>query len=210
MFPKNITTIIDNYNEIGTFIIVDLKWIYWFNGKRFEIWCRCPNNGAIIYHIGLKLYHANLQNNEVRYLKQNDWVKTHRNFQYNSQWIKDNNKIYYIQCDEYLKRNNGTITPKRNSSHLCGQYIYYEKQIYWFSISNEKYDIEKNIWSTISSPFNRHVCRWVGLIKDNFYALMHDCDKPNYFHIYNPKLDLWQKSNITYPFKNIWTVCNRT
>ncbi len=45
MLPKDISMIIDHYNEPGVFVVINNR-IHWFNGKRFEYWCN-PRLGTI-------------------------------------------------------------------------------------------------------------------------------------------------------------------
>ncbi len=54
MLPRDMTGIIEKYNEDGAFMD-DGDNIFWFNGKRFEFWCQRPPKSDMLY-IGNDIY----------------------------------------------------------------------------------------------------------------------------------------------------------
>ncbi len=61
MIPKDLCNLIESYNEHGIMISMDIN-IYWFNGKRYEFWCKKPNYeyallADILYHNNILYYY---------------------------------------------------------------------------------------------------------------------------------------------------------
>ncbi len=59
MIPSVLLKMIDNYNEVGVFILLN-DCIFWFNGKRIEYWCLRPQDCDRILTYKFQLYYQQI------------------------------------------------------------------------------------------------------------------------------------------------------
>ncbi len=203
MIPKVLLELIDKYNEIGVFTIFNGK-IYWFNGKRFEIWCDIPNvllgnvnvcvqNGKLYIQCPFTTYIY--KNKQFRLPVGNDILKnSHPNGKichfYNLASIKIKD-CFFEYYDKFRKYEKGIwqILPKKPIAS-CHKIYYYKNELYCFSTrGNEKFNIITNKWSSFAN--NIVDANDVLFVNNTFYGV----DNCKIIEIYNFEENKWGKKS---------------
>ncbi len=197
MLPKDITNIIAGYNEIGIFIH-DSRQLYWFNGKRFECWCKDTRSDNIMTYGGnlyILSYHT------IYMYKNKTFIKIEVPQRWNhplcvfrdSKTLVDG-KVYDHHCDTITNEFNNSITlPRKNYPKYGFQLLSYNDCLYYFgSKHNEKFINGK--WIEIAKyPYPElYHCYRIYLFNNKFYAFRDASD----YHIYDPELDDWESKII--------------
>ncbi len=163
MFPQDVSNIIDDYNEHGIFISLDK--IYWFNGKRFELWWESAYWIILTYEHDLYCYDS--YNKGVVLYRNKQFI----NVKLPSRWnhpLQLFNRFPFmsilhgiVYC---MKQGQLAIMNKNNinvlSKHKCrgSQIITCEDDIYVFGfIENQKFNTISKEYQTIpTSPFENY------------------------------------------------------
>ncbi len=211
MLPKDIVTIIDNYNEEGIILLIGDSF-YWFNGKQCEFFVKAPKDiNRFLWYEG-RLYFMN-GNNILNILRMNKFVefdgfilnnyynmlRLFRDRVYDS-IVDKNNRVYLNaphvkklgHCHTNLINFNGSrwesIIKKNN--RFCGkQFLIYNEIIYYFArVYNEKFDIEKNEWTPFANPNFKFGVMY--LFEDKFYNI-----NASHQIVYDPITDKWSRSS---------------
>ncbi len=214
MLPKDLLTIIENYNEEGIFIITrddSLKSkIYWFNGKRLEYFFVGPYDGNAIGSYDGVLYSTDLSCDYVVH-KNKEWIlfneklPNHINqmfdyFHFTSVNLDGIIHYYTFYIDgfgSFTKSVGGEFKTNYDLPQLpipfsCGarNVLAYEKFIFIFHpLYYGKFDIESNIWINLPKPpitKDDRVMKMVFLFKDLFYMILGDK-----MITFNPKIEIW-------------------
>ena len=197
MVSRNLQSIIDKYNEIGT--IVEHKGsFYWFNGHRYEYWCTKQKNISKYVYYKMHLYvliNDIFHKRTPRKLYQcyyDDKVQllmcSYRSCFYNGMIYRLNGKHSICRIDKFPS----VIKIGQPKPSSCGRFLFgYQNHIYVISNeTNEKMNLSTGIWSDFkkapSSIFDG--C----FINDKFYCLIANCH-------YDPTIDKW-KSSINHTF----------
>ncbi len=195
MLPKDIMDIIDEYNEIGIFICYCKK-IYWFNGKRFEIWCRS------------KYYYMLTYNNDLYYRKSKEilmyknrrfekvkvpeaWNHPLRVFSDGKKLIDNDVYKYHWGKSVYKiinKHGQIFILPQKNYPQYGLELLGYDNCLYYFgSGQNEKFVNGK--WDTIAQYPNFKNQFDIYSFDGKFYAFEYNVID---YYIYDSELDCWE------------------
>ncbi len=204
MLPKDVSMIIDHYNEPGVFVIIDNK-IQWFNGGRFEYWCNYPKFGRTIatyqnnlylrIYAGILIYKNGFM--PIRINKEWDELRIFGNRKY-VQEVFFNGCVYgldWVSCGPNLKFTmfNGkkTIKLPDKPTFSTMKMIIYKTEIFVFGpTQNEKFDVIRNCWFPFAGTPDIHL-NDVYLFKDRLYAT----DYKN-LYVYDPVKDYWENSPI--------------
>ncbi len=195
MILKNLMNIISAYNENGIyFLFRGVLW--WFNGKRIEKWCYCPDITRIFAHNG-KLY--GIYNNLNKFILKNQQFKYYCGSQQKIFGIEtygnpfricfdDDNNLFEYSLGGFRK--NGTCLTNKSRVHGF-KLLHYDGFLYYFNRYNnginEKFDIQKNQWSSFNHQTINEIDD-VYLLNDLFYILFKD----GKIGTYNSKTDTWQ------------------
>ncbi len=200
MIPKVLLELIDKYNEIGVFTISDAK-IYWFNGKRFEMWCDIPPQEAVnafVYKRKLYIRYSFetyiYKNKQFRLPVGNDIIKNSHPYGffshfYNLGSIKIKNCFFAYEYNDFFKFDKGIwqMLPKKQIK-CCYKIYYYKNELYCFSNwGNEKFNILTNEWSSIANNF--YSFDDILFINNIFYSVR-NCKLKE---IYNFETNKWEK-----------------
>ncbi len=203
MISKDLMNLIHAYNEHGIYFLFN-SILWWFNGKRIEKWCYCPNILKIFVYDS-NLYARNewcfrnvlvLENQRFQYFGTLDGIFDIEGETINP-WticLDDDNNLYNYSSPGTFQKN-GHPLPKRKYRFFGMKLLYYDGFLYFFSFDcngiNEKFDIKTNKWSFFSHQL---ICNnWIVDIysfNNIFYTLFEN----GKIGTYNPKTDTWQLS----------------
>ncbi len=197
MLPKDMTNIINEYNEIGIFIRCNRR-LYWFNGKRFEFWCEATNKYCFMTYNNDLYWNffgkVSIYKNKQFITSQVPKIWNHPLYVFQQGLTLINGKVYDYDINLQVNMitdefNNRSILPEKHHPDFGFKLIYYKDSIYYFgSIQNEKF-INGN-WIVIAQYPNIYNDYDVYLFNDKFYAFELNT---TYYHIYNPELDCWEQ-----------------
>ncbi len=194
MLPKDIINIINNYNEIGIFVICFNK-IYWFNGKRFEYWCPwqdaiCTYENDLYYRLNHKVFQYN-KNNEIKVpqiwnhplhllAKKDECI---------AQVICQGQVYTHHHCGGFDRYDGKIITilPTKIYSGRGLYLIVNGNYIYSFGSMNERFDIITETWTALTCTV-KFLDGIVYSMNDKIYQISDDLS----YKIYNIELNLWQ------------------
>ncbi len=202
MISNDLINLIHAYNENGIyFLFVSILW--WFNGKRIEKWCYCPDFNRIFVNNG-KLYGTS--ENYKTYILENKHFKSSGLLQEVFK-IKDkhidpwsicfnNESMYSITTLRFKK--DRTILPIKRFPGYGFKLLYYDGFLYHFSAiwdgQNEKFNIKTNEWSFFKSQ-EISLIDDIYLLNNIFYALFEN----GKIGTYNPQTDTWTLLDINFP-----------
>ncbi len=78
MLPKNVISLISNYNEPGIFVLnktANIQKLYWFNGKRFELWCKTESWTWIVFTYENEVYRPSCGEHGLQKYKNKQFVE---------------------------------------------------------------------------------------------------------------------------------------
>ncbi len=197
MLPKDVHTLIENYNEDGEYVIAS-GGIFWFNGKRIEFWCSAG------YMNDIQCYNHKIYShwsNEGYCLIGNQFELTNDKVKWDSNHECINGKLEYIYKTRsyFYSRFENVFTrlPSKTFEDYGFKMVLVENYIYYFSRHkigiNEKFDINTKTWSLIAkNPSHVH---GVILLHKIIYILF-DCGR---FAIYHPQSDLFLETKLNLP-----------
>ncbi len=204
MLPQDVFNIIADYNEVGIFVIKNDCETYWFNGKRFEYWCKqISRRSRRIMTYENDLYFGCMESQFCYKNKQfitlpipkrwNHPLNLLQNFRlYDSQILLQNN--VYRLTENVFKMFDGNCWIKLPMVKCSfGEYkiIADDNHIYLFTaVYNKKFDIVNKKWIRIAnSPPYDHERRMFYIFNGLIYSFNATGDK---YWIYHPQLDIWE------------------
>lgn len=195
MLPRDLLRIVDGYNEHDKgFFFVSSNLVYWFNGKRYEIWCHTNISINLVYDRSINLVY------DDGYLKVQDTIYKNLKWQpliFNAQKsnVRINSVDYtleYLHVGKFILLDKKLIelkVPDKNYDDFGVFVMVYESILYFFSSTkNEKYDFTLNKWSDFTNPVLKGSIGQCYSLNDLFYIIE---DITYNIHIYDPKLDKW-------------------
>ncbi len=195
MLPKDILSIIGQYDESGIFV-VNNESIFWFNAKRLEYWCETEN--YLITSYCNDLYGR--YNGEVYMYKNRKWeqIKVPQIwkhplylFRTNSKQVILNDVVY--RYDMNFERFDGKEIIELPTKIWRGfgiSFHFYKNDIYYFgSAHNEKFSIIHQKWTEIATTpiSNCYYLMFMYLFNNKFYYFV-----GNKRYCYDPEIDEWQ------------------
>ncbi len=203
MIPMDLLKLIDKYNEDGMFFVY-LNTLWWFNGKRFELWSsHFPINLKVYRSKNKKLYAYNCFDIHfyIHIEKKGYFFKSNKRLKYKPDEVSilDGNYYFFKTNLQLLFNNNGEIVKSIPKQFQGGkQIIAYNGMIYCFShigYENEKYCPKRNQWFKIA----RHrdsILQNIVLFNGLFYA-----QREYYLDIYDPELNQWKHLKYKIPYE---------
>ncbi len=210
MISKDLMNLINAYNENGIYFLFSHT-LWWFNGKRIEKWCYCPDISRIFVDDG-NLYARTepyrevfiLENQSFKYCGILEDIFDIEDEHINPWYIcfdDDDNLYTYARGEPFQK--NGNPLPRKKYYYNGNKLLYYDGFLYYFSFdfkgqNNEKFDIKTNQWSFFNDQLIYE--NWISdiyLLNNIFYTLFGN----GKIGTYNPKTDTWQKIDISLPKK---------
>ncbi len=206
MLPNDIMNIIALYNEDGIFVKRD-ETIYWFNGKRFEFWCKFDAYNVMTYNYNLYITH----NGEIRLWKNKQFVKIEISFVWNHplQIFFRNRKIFFRNRITEIFNNNicyrfcnfkkklyifdgqlETEVASIETTRFSHDMMSYKNDIYLFGeTESKKYNIQTHIVSNICAipTWYRDHCLY------DFNGKFYDIGPKNIYFLYDPEIDIWEE-----------------
>ncbi len=178
--------LIDNYNEHNKgFFFQCHDDVYWFNGKRYEKWCKtlCCNSNQFVFVNGC------LQTWDCLY-KNSIWQKSTFTIK---KTVMVFAKIYLLNGFFFEELKEIFNIPGKFSPYSGFSFEVYDDTLYVFSSSySEKYDFKTKVWSAFTNyniSINSHSHLLNGLIYFTF-------PNESRIAIYNPISDSWQDTQI--------------
>ncbi len=173
MISKDLQTLINKYNEIGFFTLISNK-IYWYNGKRFELWYEFYSDlFRILYHKN-KLYCCCVLG--LLYIFRNKHFITISNtackildlFQNNTVFaISETNQVYTIKNDK-LYCNQQMLTMRNFGGDPLHMLTLMDKLYFFFQFGYEVYDL-KTMICVITKPLSLVFITSVHLFQEKIY-----------------------------------------
>ncbi len=201
MLPKDVTSIIANYNEPGIFV-AKIQKIYWFNGKRFEFWCKMATWNVFTYENELYQSGYNLQKYKnkhfVEFKPPNKWnhplylFSTHA---YQQTVCRENVYRRSLIYDSNLEMFDGHLV--HPLSQRGGDFLFsYNESIYTFG-------------QHMFTKFNTITKKWKILNPSPFYGLLYIFNDICYcfaiyghyddeYSVFDPKTNQWIIKKINY------------
>ncbi len=191
MLPQDVFNIIADYNEVGIFVIRNDCETYWFNGKRFEYWCKQISRRIMTYENDL---YFGCMKSLVCY-KNKQFITLPKTWNHPLNLLK--NFQLYLQNNVYrlTEMFDGNCWIKlpmvKYSSTEYNKMIGDGNYIYVFGVVyNEKFDILNKKWIQIAnSPPYDHEHRMFYIFNGLIYSFNSTGDR---YWIYHPQLDIWE------------------
>ncbi len=216
MISKDLMNLIHAYNENGIYFLFD-SILWWFNGKRIEKWCHCPDIVKIFVYDG-KLYGLITDHGKLHgfvtdhFVFQKVFVLENQQFNYHMSMKEifkiaydyinpycvclDDNGNKYTSTNNDTLRKNGKPLPNKTHKDYGFKLLYYDGFLYFFTCFkdgiNEKFDIKTNQWSLFSSQELSEI-HDIYLLNKLFYILFRN----GKIGTYNSKTDTWQLLSIS-------------
>ncbi len=201
MLPKDVTSIIANYNEPGFFMLnANIQKIYWFNGKRFEFWCKTESWTVFTYEneVYQLLYQSgyNLQKYKnkrfVEFKSPNKWN--------HPLYLFSRHGYQQTVCRENVYRRSLIRDSNSNLEMFDGHLVHPLSQrggYFLFSYNESIYTFDNNIFT----KFNTITKKWKILNPSPFYGLLYIFNDMCYcfavyghddeYSVFDPKTNQW-------------------
>ena len=187
MLSRNISSIINKYNENGTIIEYKNKF-YWFNGQRYEYWCLQPKLccSEPIYHdnsLYVLIDYKTYKYRKKKFIRLRNWNDNVFKLLFYQTSCLFQKSVHLVSWGFYMNNNmHGQRKPT-----CCGSFIFgFDNHIYVVDNKiNEKLNLSTQIWSTFKkTPFYlTNGC----FVNNRFYNLTEN----SLVQYYDPKLDEW-------------------
>ncbi len=216
MLPRDVISIISQYNEEGIFLIVAVKskrnQIYWFNGKKWSYYCDGYDDLLTAIYYNKSLYLRSFSGYLFKY-KNNKWVKLADINLSDSlligltSWGKAQIGNYSYRWNDVIERIYGhchyhgkLLQPTYRKTSNC-HLVVFKHWLYVFdSNHNEKFNTATNVW--IEFPcINKKIL--LAFLFNNLFYLIFDAITITF----DPINDTYKQTNIHLPFKPMLPMC---
>ncbi len=198
---KDLNLLIDRYNEPGI-MIANKNLLYWFNGKRFELWYNFEYSDCgddILYHKN-KLYLYSYCDNSVSEFIHKKFIKIEINNNFLlKHFQKTDSKLFILQGNKIIEINDeyqmfdglqwNTISKRVNTVNGFGMH---NDILYLFDEECLKYNCATKVESNFSIPKLIGHCKY---INNKFYFF----DNGRCKGIFDPQDDKFYASNLLIP-----------